>query len=158
MPTEAAIRTGVEILLVEDNPLDRELTVLALRSANLANEIHCVNDGEEALDFLFCQGFYHKRAVLAPPDLILLDINLPKIDGIEVLQAIRAHVRTITIPVVVLTSSDEEPNLSEARKLRVDAYIRKPIEMQDFTRVVASIGMCYMLVKRRLPDGVVCRR
>ena len=89
--------------------------------------------------------------MLAPPDLILLDINLPKIDGIEVLQAIRAHVRTITIPVVVLTSSDEEPNLSEARKLRVDAYIRKPIEMQDFTRVVASIGMCYMLVRRRLP-------
>jgi two-component system response regulator len=139
----------IEILLVEDNPLDAELTVLALRQNKLGNTIHIARDGAEALDFLFCRGRYSARDCFAPK-LVLLDLKLPKVDGLEVLQAIRADERTKLIPVVVLTSSKEQRDLVNTYELGVNSYIQKPVDFDQFRQTVQQLGF-YWLVVNQVP-------
>jgi CheY-like chemotaxis protein len=138
----------VEILLVEDSPEDAELTIRALRRNKLANEIHHVEDGVEALDFLFCRGAYADRTFTQLPKLVLLDLKLPKASGMEVLRAIRADERTKAIPVVVFTSSKEERDLIDGYKLGVNAYAQKPVDFEQFSSTVRQIGMFWMLVNQ----------
>jgi two-component system response regulator len=143
----------VEILLVEDSPEDAELTIRALRRNKLANEIQVAEDGAEALDFLFCRGAHQDRTFSHPPRLVLLDLKLPKIGGIEVLRAIRADERTKAIPVVVLTSSKEERDLIDGYKLGVNAYAQKPVDFEQFSETVRQIGMFWMLVNQAPPPA-----
>lgn len=138
----------VEILLVEDSPEDAELTVRALRRNKLANEIKVAEDGVEALDFLFCRGLYKDRTFSHPPKLVLLDLKLPKIGGLEVLRAIRADERTKAIPVVILTSSKEERDLIDGYKLGVNAYAQKPVDFAQFNETIRQIGMFWILVNQ----------
>jgi CheY-like chemotaxis protein len=141
---------GYEILLVEDDPADAELTVHALRKERLANHIEIARDGAEALDFLFCRGPYSDRSFTNPPRVVLLDLKLPKISGHEVLRAIKADERTRAIPVVVLTSSNQERDLVECYRLGVNSYIQKPVDLQKFQEVARHFGM-YWLVVNHLP-------
>lgn len=143
----------VEILLVEDSPEDAELTIRALRHNKIANDIRVEEDGAEALDFLFCRGSHKDRSFSRPPKLVLLDLKLPKIGGLEVLRAIRADERTKTIPVVVLTSSKEEMDLLTGYNLGVNAYVQKPVDFDQFTETVRQIGMFWMLINRPPPTG-----
>jgi two-component system response regulator len=143
----------VEILLVEDSPEDAELTIRALRRNKLANEIQVVEDGAEALDFLFCRGSFKDRASCHYPKLVLLDLNLPKVSGIEVLRAMRADERTKAIPVVVLTSSKEERDVIDSYKLGVNAYAQKPVDFEQFSETVRQIGMFWMLINLAPPQG-----
>lgn len=138
-----------EILLVEDNPADAELTLRALRKNNLANYVHLARDGEEALDFLFCRGAYAARTAM--PDLILLDLKLPKVDGLEVLQEVKASPRTRAIPVVILSSSKEERDLVRSYRLGVNSYIQKPINFAEFQDVVRQLGMYWLLMNSKPP-------
>lgn len=140
----------VEILLVEDNPNDVELTLHALRKHNLANRILVVRDGEEALDFLFCRGAYQDRDSSIPPKVVLLDLKLPKVDGLEVLRQIRGDERTRVLPVVILTSSRQERDVVESYKLGINSYIVKPVDFDQFTEAVRQIG-CYWLLLNQLP-------
>jgi CheY-like chemotaxis protein len=141
---------GYEILLVEDDPADAELTVHALRKERLANHIEVARDGAEALDFLFCRGAFSNRSFTNPPRVVLLDLKLPKISGHEVLRAIKADERTRAIPVVVLTSSNQERDLVECYQLGVNSYIQKPVDLQKFQEVARHFGM-YWLVVNHLP-------
>lgn len=131
----------VEILLVEDNPNDIELTLRAFRKRNLANHIHTVEDGEEALEFIFCTERYAGRDISIPPKAILLDLKLPKVDGLEVLKKIKTDERTKTIPVIVLTSSAEASDLKEAYLLGVNSYLVKPVGFEDFIHVIGKAGL-----------------
>jgi two-component system response regulator len=148
----------VEILLVEDSPEDAELTIRALRRNNIANNIQVAEDGTEALDFLFCRGSHEDRAFSQPPRLVLLDLKLPKVSGMEVLRAIRADERTKAIPIVVLTSSKEERDLIEGYKLGVNAYAQKPVDFEQFNDSVRQIGMFWMLVNQAPPPGAFAAR
>jgi two-component system response regulator len=143
----------VEILLVEDSPEDAELTIRALRRNNIANDIRVAEDGAEALDFLFCRGLHKDRTFVHHPKLVLLDLKLPKVSGMEVLRAIRADERTKAIPVVVLTSSKEERDLIEGYKLGVNAYAQKPVDFEKFNETVRQIGMFWMLINQAPPPG-----
>jgi len=143
----------VEILLVEDSPEDAELTIRALRHNKIANDIQVAEDGAEALDFLFCRGSHSTRTFFQAPKLVLLDLKLPKVSGMEVLRAIRADERTKAIPVVVLTSSKEERDLIEGYKLGVNAYAQKPVDFAKFNETVRQIGMFWMLVNQAPPPG-----
>jgi len=143
----------VEILLIEDSPEDAELTIRALRRNKLANEIQVVEDGAEALDFLFCRGSFKDRTPSEYPKLVLLDLKLPKVSGMEVLRAIRDDERTKAIPVVVLTSSKEEMDLMEGYKLGVNAYAQKPVDFEQFAETVRQIGMFWMLINKLPPPG-----
>jgi len=136
----------VEILLVEDNPADVELTLRALREHRLANHVHVVNDGAEALDFLFTTGSYADQQQEISPKVILLDLKLPKVDGLEVLRRIKAHNRTKTIPVVVLTSSQEQRDLVSSYELGVNSYIVKPVESEKFEHSVKKAGLYWGLL------------
>lgn len=136
----------VEILLVEDNPQDLKLTLRALKQANLANHIHVARDGEEALQFIFCQGPYAARKIENGPKVILLDLKLPKVDGKEVLECIKSDPRTKLIPVVVLTSSKEQSDLVESYKLGVNSYIVKPVNFEQFAAAVKDLGMYWLLL------------
>jgi len=136
----AAPTTGVDILLVEDSPQDVELTVHALKSGNLANAIQVVRDGEEALDFIFCRNQYADRTFADSPRLILLDLKLPKVDGLEVLGCVKADERTRRTPVVVLTSSHEDIDLKRAYELGANSYIVKPVDFESFTTAVRDLG------------------
>ena len=138
----------VEILLAEDNPEDAEMTLRALRRNNLANKLHWVKDGAEALDYLFCTGEYAGRDASRPPKLVLLDIKMPKVDGIEVLRRLKANAATHSIPVVVMTSSDEERDVFESYRLGVNSYIVKPLQFDAFIETVAKIGMYWVLTNR----------
>ena len=138
----------VEILLVEDNPEDVELTLRALKNNNLANNVHVVNDGAEAIDFLFGRGKYSDRDVHHHPKVVLLDLKLPKVSGIEVLQKIRADERTRSIPVVVLTSSKEERDVVDAYKLGVNSYIVKPVDFDHFVKTVSDLGLYWLLLNQ----------
>lgn len=135
---------SVEILLVEDNPNDVELALHALRKHKLANNIHVVRDGAEALEYLF-PGDGHENAA---PRIILLDLKLPKVDGLEVLRAVKGDERTRMIPVVVLTSSREERDLVESYRLGVNSYIVKPVDFQQFAEAVQQLGMYWLLLNR----------
>jgi two-component system response regulator len=137
----------VEILLVEDNPEDAEMTMRALRQRNLANQLHWVKDGEEALDYLFCAGAYAGRNPRQPPKLVLLDIKMPKVDGIEVLRRVKAS-DLKAVPVVIMTSSNEERDVIESYQLGVNSYIVKPVRFDAFLDTVAAIGMYWMLTNR----------
>jgi CheY-like chemotaxis protein len=138
----------VEILLAEDNPEDAEMTMRALRRNNLANKLHWVKDGAEALDYLFCTGQYASRDASRPPKLVLLDIKMPKVDGIEVLRRLKADAATRSIPVVVMTSSNEERDVFESYRLGVNSYIVKPVQFDAFMETVAKIGMYWVLTNR----------
>jgi two-component system response regulator len=140
----------VEILLVEDNPDDVELALHALRKENLANSIHVARDGEEALEFLFCQGPYAERSFGQPPKLVLLDLKLPKVDGLEVLKRLKADARTRTIPIVILTSSKEERDLIMGYGLGANSYIQKPVDFEKFRETIKTIGL-YWLVINQIP-------
>jgi two-component system, response regulator len=141
----------VEILLVEDNSNDAELTIKALRKNNVTNNLYHVRDGAEALDFLFCKGKYSKRVDPKHPKLILLDLKMPKIDGLEVLKVIKTDNETKQIPVVVLTSSNEEKDLIESYKYGVNSYIVKPLDFNKFTRAVADVGLYWMILNQTPP-------
>ena len=140
--------TEVEVLLVEDNPSDAELTMRALKKNNLANKIHHVKDGAEALDFLFAQGDYSNRKVENTPKIILLDLKMPKINGIEVLRVLKADLRTKKIPVVVLTSSKEDPDIQECYKLGVNSYVVKPVNFDGFLKAVSDLGLYWLLINQ----------
>ncbi len=143
----------VEILLVEDNPADVELTLHALRRNNLANRIHVVRDGEEALDFLFCRGAYAHRRFEQPPRAVLLDLRLPKVDGLEVLRQLKADARTKAIPVVILTTSKDEKDLVNGYQLGVNSYIQKPVDFDQFRETVRQLGLYWMLVNEPPPPN-----
>jgi two-component system response regulator len=141
----------VEILLVEDNPNDAELAMRALKKNKLANNVIRVSDGEEALDFIFARGQFKTRERLNIPRLILLDLKLPKIDGLEVLKIIKADPVTKLIPVVVLTSSKEEKDMIESYRLGVNSYIVKPVDFDKFIDSVRDIGLYWLLLNQQ-PD------
>lgn len=136
----------VEILLVEDNPRDAELTIRALTKYHLANRIVHVEDGAEALDFLFLQGKYQGRSPSETPKVILLDLKLPKINGLEVLRAVKSDERTASIPVVVVTSSNEDPDIVTAYSLGANSYVVKPVEFNSFIEAIRTIGMYWLLM------------
>lgn len=142
----------VEILLVEDNLNDAELTIRELKKNNLANDIHHAKDGEEALDFIFGTGKFSEKEDLAHrPKLILLDIKMPKVDGIEVLKAIKSNELTKTIPVVMLTSSKEDPDIKKCYDLGANSYIVKPVDFEDFRTVISNIRYYWLLINE-LPN------
>ena len=141
----------VEILLVEDNASDAELCIDALKERNLANNLVWVKDGAEALDFVFGEGPYAGRSVADAPRVILLDLRLPKVDGIEVLRRVRGDSRTKTIPIVVLTSSTEDRDLVESYDLGANGLTSKPVEFDAFSDVAAQIGMYWLLINRAHP-------
>jgi CheY-like chemotaxis protein len=138
----------LEILLVEDNPTDAELTMRALKRKNLANRLVWVKDGEEALDFIYARGQFADRNPEDLPRLILLDLRMPKVDGLEVLKEIKAHEKTRKIPVVVLTSSQEDQDVVESYKLGVNSYVSKPVEFDDFLEAVSTLGLYWMLINK----------
>lgn len=137
---------AVEILIVEDTPEDLELALRALRKANLTNRIQIARDGAEALEFIFAEGQHSGRKVENGPKVILLDLKLPKIDGMEVLRRIKSDPRTKTIPVVVLTSSKEQKDVVESYQLGVNSYIVKPVNFERFAAAVQDLGMYWLLL------------
>jgi CheY-like chemotaxis protein len=141
---------AVEILLVEDSDTDLELTLRALKKANVANRIEVARDGSEALDFLFGEGKHAGRAA-DNPRLVLLDLKLPKVDGLDVLKSIRGNPTTRTIPVVILTSSQEQRDIVESYNLGVNSYIVKPVEFDGFMAAVVELGLYWMLLNRPPP-------
>jgi two-component system response regulator len=143
----------IEILLVEDNQNDVELTLHALRKENLANNIHVARDGEEALELLFCNGAHADRSFESPPKLVLLDLKLPKVDGMEVLRRLKSDPRTKTIPVVILTSSKEERDLVNSYGLGANSYIQKPVDFEQFRETVKTMGF-YWLVINQTPVAI----
>ncbi|PYX91753.1 MAG: two-component system response regulator [Acidobacteria bacterium] len=145
----------IDILLIEDNKDDVELTLHALRKENLANKIHVARDGEEALEFLFCNGTHVARSFDHPPRLILLDLKLPKVDGMEVLRRLKADPRTRTIPVVILTSSKEERDLVNGYNLGANSYIQKPVDFEQFRNTVKNVGLYWLLINQPpVTDGL----
>lgn len=138
----------IEILLIEDNPHDEELTLHALRQYKVANNIVVMRDGAEALDFIFATGAYAGRRVENTPKVILLDLKLPLVDGLEVLRAIRSDPRTRTTPVVILTSSREDPDIEEAYRLGASSYIVKPVDFGQFTETVRQLGFYWALLNQ----------
>jgi two-component system response regulator len=139
------------ILLVEDNAQDEELTIRALKKNQIVNQIVVMRDGEEALDYLFGTGPHAGRDVTAVPQVVLLDLKLPKVDGLEVIQRMRGDERTQMIPIVVLTSSDEQRDVIESYRLGVNSYVRKPVEFEAFSEAVRQIGLYWLLINRPAP-------
>ena len=139
-----------EILLVEDDPNDAELTLRALKKRNLANKVFLVKDGEEALEFIFATGRYASRDISVPPKVIFLDLKLPKVSGIEVLKKVKSDERTKYIPVVVVTSSQESRDMQECYKLGVNSYIQKPIEFENFVTAISEAGLYWLVVNKTL--------
>jgi two-component system, response regulator len=137
----------VDILLVEDNSADAEMTLRALRKRNLSNQVQWVKDGPEALDYLFFQGAYRKRSI-GNPKIVLLDLKMPKMDGIEVLRRIREDERTRLVPVVMLTSSAEENDIVRSYELGVNSYIVKPVEFDKFVEEVSKLGVYWVIMNR----------
>ena len=140
---------SIEVLLVEDNINDAELTLRELKKHHLANACYHAKDGEEALDFIFATGkFSGLRSIGSPPKLVLLDIQMPKINGIEVLEKIKADERTKTTPVVMLTSSKEDPDIQKCYKLGANSYIVKPVNFENFTQAIKNIGFYWLLLNQ----------
>jgi two-component system response regulator len=139
---------GVDILLVEDNPQDVELTTRALKKHNLANSLFTVEDGAEALDFLFCRGKYSARDMSYRTKVVLLDLKLPKVNGMEVLRALRADERTRNLPVVIVTSSREDPDIKTAYALGANSYVVKPVDFEAFAEAMSRIGLYWLLINQ----------
>lgn len=139
------------ILLVEDNPDDEALTLRALQKNNIGNKVFVVRDGAEALDFLFCTGAYADRDPREMPQMILLDLKLPKVDGLEVLRRLRADERTRLLPVVILTSSNEEQDLIEGYKNGANSYVRKPVDFNQFLEAVRQLGLYWLVLNKAPP-------
>ena len=140
--------TELEILLIEDSDLDAEITIRGLRKSKITNSIIHLSDGAEALDFLFGTGDYTGRNTAHKPKLILLDLKMPKIDGIEVLEKIKANAETKTIPVVILTSSNEHPDINKCYQLGANSYIVKPVGADNFMNAISQSGMYWMLINQ----------
>jgi DNA-binding response OmpR family regulator len=136
------------ILLVEDDPQDVELTLRAFRSENVQSRIEVVRDGEEALDYLFCRGDYKARSSDQPPTLVLLDLKLPKIGGLQVLRELKASVECRSIPVIMLTSSGEQRDVAESYKLGVNSYIQKPVDILEFRKAIRALALYWLGVNR----------
>ena len=141
-----------DILLVEDSQNDIDLALYALREEKLANNIFVVQDGKEALDFLFCRGAFAERSFNLPPKLVLLDLKLPKIDGLQVLRELKNDSRTKSIPIVIMTSSSEERDLVEGYKLGVNSYIQKPVDFEQFRKTVKTLGLYWLVVNQSPVD------
>lgn len=148
---------GNQILLVEDNDSDAELTIHALQKSGLSNEIVRVDDGEKAVDFVFCRGPYSDRQFASPPRLILLDLKLPKVDGMQVLREVKSDPRTRSIPVILLTASREDRDVMESYQLGVNSYIQKPVNFREFQDVVKQLGLYWLLVNVR-PPSTMCAK
>ena len=140
----------VEVLLVEDNPRDAELTIRALKRQHLANQLFHVEDGAEALDFLFARGKYEGRRMDVAPKVILLDLKLPKVNGLEVLRAMKSDPRLHTIPVVVVTSSAEDPDIKAAYDLGANGYVIKPVQFDSFIEAMSKLGIYWLMVNHPL--------
>ncbi|MFA6978914.1 MAG: response regulator [Ignavibacteriaceae bacterium] len=138
----------IEILLVEDNPADAELTLRALKKVHIANKVFLVNDGDEALDFLFARGKFTGREHIQNPKVILLDLKLPKISGLEVLRSIKSDDKLKSIPVVVLTSSKEDPDVRQSYALGANSYVVKPVGFENFLKAVSELGMYWLLLNQ----------
>lgn len=138
----------VEILLVEDNPRDEEMTLRALKKRKLANHVHVVRDGAEALDFIFGQGIYEGKTNKNSLKVILLDLKLPKISGLEVLARLKQNPETLKIPIVVLTSSQEERDMVESYTLGVNSYIVKPVDFEKFTEAIGELGLYWLVINK----------
>jgi two-component system response regulator len=145
------METAGEILLVEDSQADAELTLRALRNAKISYRIRVVHDGEEALDFLFCRGTYAGASLEQPPRLVLLDLKLPKVDGLGVLRQIKGDSRTRTIPVVILTSSREDRDVTSSYQLGVNSYVQKPVDFDQFRGAVQQLGLYWMHINQVPP-------
>jgi len=141
-----------QILLIEDDPLDMELTLFALQENKIANYVQVVRDGEEALDFLFCKGKYSSRDKSQQPHLVLLDLKLPKVDGLEVLRQLKYNEHTKAIPVVILTSSVLERDVINGYKLGANSYIQKPVDFEEFKKIVTELGLYWLKFNRGVPD------
>jgi two-component system response regulator len=139
---------AVDILLVEDNPYDAELSIRAFKKRNLANHLFTVEDGVEALDFIFCRGKYAQRSMTNPPKVVLLDLKLPKLNGLEVLQAIKTDPQTRSIPVVMITSSAEDPDIKAAYDLGANSYVVKPVDFEAFVEAMSNVGFYWLLVNQ----------
>jgi two-component system, response regulator len=139
---------AVEILLVEDSPQDLELAMRALRKGNLTNRIQVARDGAEAMEFIFCEGQFAERSIDSGPRVVLLDLKLPKVDGLEVLRRLKSDERTRSIPVVVLTSSKEQNDVVESYRLGVNSYIVKPVNFESFVTAVQELGMYWLLLNQ----------
>lgn len=146
--TDASSEQPISVLLVEDNPTDAELTIRALRRAKIANEIQLLKDGAAALDFIFCQGEYAHRTMTNQPKVILLDLKLPKVSGLEVLRQLKSDPRTQKIPIVVLTSSAEDRDTSDSYQLGVNSYIVKPVDFEQFNQAVQQLGFYWVLLNQ----------
>jgi CheY-like chemotaxis protein len=146
-------RQDVEILLVEDNPDDIELTLHALRQEKVANRIEVVRDGEEALDFLFCRGPYAQRSFEQAPRVVLLDLKLPKVEGMEVLREIKKDPRTRAIPVVILTTSRDESDVVNGYHLGANGYVQKPVDFDNFRHLVKQLGLYWLVVNEPPPPA-----
>jgi CheY-like chemotaxis protein len=140
------------ILLVEDNPDDEELTTRALRKANIANEIVVTRDGKEAIDFLFGEGAYEGRDLSRMPAVVLLDLKLPKLSGLDVLRRLRSDARTKLIPTVVLTSSSEDEDMLKSYESGANSYVRKPVEFGSFANAVSQLGVYWLLINQTAPE------
>jgi two-component system, response regulator len=138
----------IEILLVEDNPADVELTLRALKKHNLTNKVHVASDGAQALDYLFCTGPFAGQERPVPPKVVFLDLKLPKVDGREVLRKMKADPKTRIIPVVVLTSSKEESDIVETYKLGINSYVVKPLDFDKFVEAVSQLGLYWVLLNQ----------
>jgi len=148
----------VDILLVEDSPEDAELTLHSLRRNNLANRIHWARDGEEGLDFLLCRGAHAGRSFQHPPKVVLLDLKLPKVDGLEVLRQLKDDPRTRSVPVVVLTSSREEADVVRGYRNGANSYVQKPVDFEQFREAVRQLGLYWMVTNEAPPDITYTRR
>lgn len=142
----------VEILLCEDNRRDADLTIRALKKQKLANKVVWVKDGEEALNYLYAKGEYADRSIKDTPRVILLDLKMPKVNGMEVLEEVRAHPETQHIPVVVMTSSQEEKDIVKSYSLGVNSYIVKPVDFQKFMESVSDVGFYWLLLNKQPPN------
>jgi two-component system response regulator len=139
---------AVDILLVEDNPHDAELTIRALKNRSLANRVITVEDGAEALDLIFCRGKYEDRQISQTPKVVLLDLKLPKVGGLDVLRAIKSDDRTRSVPVVIVTSSREDPDIQTAYALGANSYVVKPVDFEAFVDAVSQLGLYWLLINQ----------